>query len=37
MMDILFQLGISEDFFYTEDDGEEYDLEDIITEVKSWQ
>lgn len=36
MTDILFVLGISGDFYFTEDDGQDYDLDDIIAEVKSW-
>lgn len=35
-MDILYELGISEDFWYLPDDGKKYDLDDVIEEVKSW-
>ena len=36
MSDILFQLGISGEIMWAEDDGVIYDLDDIIEEVKSW-
>ena len=36
MNDILFQLGISGEIMWAEDDGVIYDLDDIIEEVKSW-
>ena len=35
-MDILFHLGISGEFMWTEDDGKFYTLDEIIAEVKSW-
>lgn len=35
-MSILFELGISEDFWELPDDGQTYDLDEIIEEVKSW-
>ena len=36
MGDILFHLGISGEIMWAEDDGQTYDLDDIIEEVKSW-